>query len=90
MYPTHASDACLGLVTIDILDIAFPFPHLQRPKIIICFWLKNLRVFYVKMRVDILTNKSVFILHSSFKGIVSQDFEVCFLVPLDSSDIATP
>jgi hypothetical protein len=25
-----------------------------------------------------------------FKGIVSQDFEVCFLVPLDSSDIATP
>jgi hypothetical protein len=26
---------------------------------------------------------------SMFKGIVSQDFEVCFLVPLDSSDIAT-
>jgi hypothetical protein len=26
----------------------------------------------------------------NFKGIVSQDFEVCFLVPLDSSDIATP
>jgi hypothetical protein len=24
------------------------------------------------------------------KGIVSRDFEVCFLVPLDSSDIATP
>jgi hypothetical protein len=24
------------------------------------------------------------------KGIVSQDFEVCFLVPLDSSDITTP
>jgi hypothetical protein len=24
-----------------------------------------------------------------FKGIVSRDFEVCFLVPLDSSDIAT-
>jgi hypothetical protein len=24
------------------------------------------------------------------KGIVSQDFEVCLLVPLDSSDIATP
>jgi hypothetical protein len=23
-------------------------------------------------------------------GIVSRDFEVCFLVPLDSSDIATP
>jgi hypothetical protein len=25
-----------------------------------------------------------------FKGIVSRDFELCFLVPLDSSDIATP
>jgi hypothetical protein len=25
-----------------------------------------------------------------FEGIVSRDFEVCFLVPLDSSDIATP
>jgi hypothetical protein len=25
-----------------------------------------------------------------FKGIVSRDFEVCFLIPLDSSDIATP
>jgi hypothetical protein len=24
------------------------------------------------------------------KGIVSRDFEVCFLVPLDSSDIANP
>jgi hypothetical protein len=24
------------------------------------------------------------------KGIVSRDFEVCFLIPLDSSDIATP
>jgi hypothetical protein len=24
------------------------------------------------------------------KGMVSRDFEVCFLVPLDSSDIATP
>jgi hypothetical protein len=24
------------------------------------------------------------------KGIVSRDFEVCFLVPLDSSDIAMP
>jgi hypothetical protein len=24
------------------------------------------------------------------KGIVSRDFEVCFLVALDSSDIATP
>jgi hypothetical protein len=24
------------------------------------------------------------------KGIVSRDFKVCFLVPLDSSDIATP
>jgi hypothetical protein len=24
------------------------------------------------------------------KGIVSQDLEVCFLVPLDCSDIATP
>jgi hypothetical protein len=24
------------------------------------------------------------------KGIVSRDFELCFLVPLDSSDIATP
>jgi hypothetical protein len=27
---------------------------------------------------------------NSLKGIVSRDFEVCFLVPLDSSDIATP
>jgi hypothetical protein len=26
---------------------------------------------------------------SDLKGIVSRDFEVCFLVPLDSSDIAT-
>jgi hypothetical protein len=25
-----------------------------------------------------------------FKGIVSQDFEVCFFIPVDSSDIATP
>jgi hypothetical protein len=25
-----------------------------------------------------------------FKGIVSRDLEVCFLVPFDSSDIATP
>jgi hypothetical protein len=25
-----------------------------------------------------------------FKKIVSRDFEVCFLVPLDRSDIATP
>jgi hypothetical protein len=24
------------------------------------------------------------------EGIVSRDFEVCFLIPLDSSDIATP
>jgi hypothetical protein len=24
------------------------------------------------------------------KGIVSQDFEVCFLIPFDSSDIAIP
>jgi hypothetical protein len=24
------------------------------------------------------------------KGIVSRDFEVCFLIPWDSSDIATP
>jgi hypothetical protein len=24
------------------------------------------------------------------KGIVSRDFEVCFLIPLDSSDVATP
>jgi hypothetical protein len=29
-------------------------------------------------------------LYDKIKGIVSQDFEVCFLVPLDSSDIATP
>jgi hypothetical protein len=27
---------------------------------------------------------------SLLKGTVSRDFEVCFLVPLDSSDIATP
>jgi hypothetical protein len=27
--------------------------------------------------------------HDSLKGIVSRDFEVCFLVPLDSSDIDT-
>jgi hypothetical protein len=27
---------------------------------------------------------------TKFKGILSRDFEVCFLVPLDSSDIATP
>jgi hypothetical protein len=26
----------------------------------------------------------------NIKGIASRDFEVCFLVPLDSSDIATP
>jgi hypothetical protein len=26
----------------------------------------------------------------ALKGIVSRTFEVCFLVPLDSSDIATP
>jgi hypothetical protein len=26
----------------------------------------------------------------SFKGIVSQDFEVCFFIPLDCSEIATP
>jgi hypothetical protein len=26
----------------------------------------------------------------TLKGIVSRDFEVCFLVPLDSSDIAIP
>jgi hypothetical protein len=28
--------------------------------------------------------------NEDIKGIVSRDFEVCFLVPLDSSDIATP
>jgi hypothetical protein len=27
---------------------------------------------------------------SHFKGIVSRDFEVCFLIPLESSHIATP
>jgi hypothetical protein len=27
---------------------------------------------------------------SHFEGIVSRDFEVCFLVPLDRSDIASP
>jgi hypothetical protein len=27
--------------------------------------------------------------NTSFKGIVSRDFEVCFLIPLDSSGIAT-
>jgi hypothetical protein len=25
-----------------------------------------------------------------FKGIVSRDFKVCFLIPVDSSDIVTP
>jgi hypothetical protein len=29
-------------------------------------------------------------MRAKIKGIVSRDFEVCFLVPLDRSDIATP
>jgi hypothetical protein len=40
----------------------------------------------------ILLHTMIFFLNvnAELKGIVSQDFEVCFLVPLDTSDIATP
>jgi hypothetical protein len=42
------------------------------------------KYFYFKRNLQCLKN-----LNQSLKGIVSRDFEVCFLVPLDSSDIAT-
>jgi hypothetical protein len=38
---------------------------------------------------SIVTNRKILKVRL-FKGIVSRDFEVCFSVPLDSSDIATP
>jgi hypothetical protein len=34
--------------------------------------------------------RHTFFVTMSLKGIVSRDFKVCFLVPLDSSDIANP
>jgi hypothetical protein len=43
--------------------------------------------FYHDLLVWLYSQK---LLQGLFKGIVSRDFEVCFLVPLDSSDIATP
>jgi hypothetical protein len=47
-------------------------------------------LYYVKSNLSLLKQSSASASILDLKGIVSRDFEVCFLVPLDSSDIATP
>jgi hypothetical protein len=39
---------------------------------------------------DLKIPSNLLFVNEMFKGIVSRDFKICFLVPLDSSDIATP